>query len=417
MCHGIIMTNYNRSSSIDTLIAYPGYGLFQPNMVQMQNLEFNNQKCSSWNGRGRENLLDFAKTKVRKARIGYSYYRMLDEFDEFGKKICSGCKQDTRYAETLVDPGQIKDTAYLDAGLEYQARSRILGTLVNGDLTTGVTLGEGPKTFRYLKDKITSLNSVLKDMKERHSRLKLLKKIPKWAPFSSLRLAGRWLEYRFAIQPLISDIGRIWNVANNSYVDGNYHMRDNDIKKFLGFTLKAHSKKTVDFGWVRPVQFEVLGYSAENTQMTTRRITYVTKGYISDPHVWALRQVGLYNYFDIAWELVPLSFFVDYFVPIGKTLAAADATEGYTFAESSVTWTVIDRVETNVKGSSGRVYKGKTGSGSALRLSRTKSRRIISPRTFSPKLSDVINGAKLNLNLSQVLDALALTRTIIFGKK
>lgn len=417
MCHGIFMTNYTRSSSTDTLIAYPGYGLFNPNIVQMQNLEANYQSCNSWNGRGRENLVDFTKTKTRKARIAYSYYRMLDEYDQFGKKICSACKQDTRSAEMLVDPGQIQNTAYLDAGLEYQARSRILGKLVDGDLTTGVTLGEGPETFRYIKDKVTSLNSILKDMKTRHSRLKLLKKIPKWMPFSSLRLAGRWLEYRFAIQPLISDIGRIWNVANNSYVNGNYHARDNDIKKFLGFTLKAHSKKTIDIGWVKPVQFEAFGYNAENSQTTTRQITYVTKGYISDPHVWALRQVGLYNSFDIAWELVPLSFFVDYFVPIGKTLAAADATEGYTFTESSVTWTVVDRVETKVKGTAGRAFKGKTGDGSALRLSRTKSRRIISPRTFSPKLSDVIHGAKLDLDLSQVLDALALTRTIIFGKK
>lgn len=417
MCHGNIMTNYTRSSSVDTLIAYPGHGLFNPNIVQMQNLEFNHQRCSSDNGRDKENFLDFAKTKVRKARIAYSYYRMLDEYDQFGKKICSQCKQDTRSAEMLVDPGQIQNTAYLNAGLEYQARQRILGNLVDGDLAMGETLGEGPGTYEYIKDKVTSLNSILKDMKERHSRLKLLKKIPKWAPFSSLRLAGAWLEYRYAIEPLISDIETIWNIANNVYVDGEYHARDNDIKKFLGFTLKAYSKKTVDIGWVKPVQFEDFGYNAENSQTTTRQITYVTKGYISDPHVWALRQVGLYSPTSTVWAMMPLSFIVDWFVPIGKTLAAANATEGYTFTESSVTWTVVDRVETNVKGTSGSTWKGKTGNGSALRLSRTKNRRIIPASTFSSKVSDVIHGAKLSLGLDQVLDALALTRTIIFGKK
>ena len=66
---------------------------------------------------------------------------MLDQYDEKGVKICSACKQDSRYAEITVSPGQIKDTAYLDAGLEYQARQRILSKLGDSDLTVGRVSG------------------------------------------------------------------------------------------------------------------------------------------------------------------------------------------------------------------------------------------------------------------------------------
>ena len=410
------MTSYAKSAATDTTVSYPGYGLFNTNTTQRQQLEYNSQSCYSDNGFGRENKLDYLKVKVRNALIGYSYSRMLDQYDEKGVKICSACKQDSRYAEIMVSPGQIKDTAYLDAGLEYQARQRILSKLGDSDLTVGTTLGEGPETFSYIKDKISSLNSILTDMKERHRRLQLMKKIPLWKPFSSLRLAGLWLEYRFAIMPLIGEIESYWNVAQDAYSTGNYSQRDNDVKKFLGFTLKAHSKKTVDITWVTPVRFEAYGYDTQNTQSTTRQISYVTKGYISDPRVWALRQVGLYSPASIAWDLVPLSFFVDYFVPIGNMIEAASATDGYTFSETSKTVTIVDRVETKIIGKSGHTYKGSTGSGSALRTRREKTRRIITPNVFSPKLTDLINGAKLDLNLGQVLDTLALTRSIVFGK-
>lgn len=410
------MTHYAKSSVIDASVFYPEYGLFNNNTTQRQQLEYNSQSCHSDNGFGKENTLDYLKVKVRNALISYTYSRMLDQYDEQGKKICTACKQDTRYAEMTVSPGDIKSTAYLDAGLEYQARQRILSKLGDSDLTVGTTLGEGPETFSYIKDKISSLNNILTDMKDRHRRLQLMKKIPMWKPFSSLRLAGYWLEYRFAIMPLIGEIESYWNIAQDAYSTGNYNQRDNDVKKFLGFTLKAHSKKTIDIDWVKPVRFEAFGYDAQNSQTTTRQITYVTKGYISDPRVWALRQVGLYSPASIAWDLVPLSFFVDYFVPIGNMIEAASATDGYTFSESSKTITVIDRVETKIVGKSGHTYKGSTGSGSALRTRREKTRRIIASNVFSPKITDLINGAKLDLNLGQVLDTLALTRSIVFGK-
>lgn len=410
------MTHYNLSANTTEVVEYPGNGYFRPNITQLQLSGVNSRICHSDNGFGRENHLDFSKTRIRGAKIGYSYSRKLNEYDENGKLICTACKTDGRYGFTIIMPDAARNTDSYDAGIEYDARRRILGKLTEGELSVGTTLGEGPETFSYIKDKVTALNKTLSDMKDRYKRLQMLKKIPMWKPFHTLKLAGVWLEYRFAIAPLIGEINTYWDVATRNS-SGDHGSEKNAIMKNLGFAIRAHSEKTIELNWLNKFKYDVLGYDKASAQTTTRRITYITKGYISDPEVWALRQVGLYNPAEIIWDLTPLSFFVDYFVPIGNTIAAASATNGYTFSQSSKTVTIVNRVETNVIGTKGYLYEGSTGSGSALRVEVQKTRRLISSSVFSSRFTDLINGAKINLNLEQVLDTLALTRTIIFGRK
>lgn len=50
------------------------------------------------------------------------------------------------------------------------------------------------------------------------------------------------------------------------------------------------------------------------------RIQYGVKYYISDPELFEYSRLGLTNPLGIAWELVPLSFVVDYFFNIGRAI-------------------------------------------------------------------------------------------------
>jgi len=58
---------------------------------------------------------------------------------------------------------------------------------------------------------------------------------------------------------------------------------------------------------------------------------------ILDPGAFTREKFGLANPAVIAWEVVPWSFAVDWFIPIGDVLSAASATSGLKFSRGSLT--------------------------------------------------------------------------------
>lgn len=52
---------------------------------------------------------------------------------------------------------------------------------------------------------------------------------------------------------------------------------------------------------------------------------------VKDPYTLLASATGLTNPFEIAWELVPFSFVVDWFIPVGNLLGSLTATEGLTY--------------------------------------------------------------------------------------
>lgn len=57
----------------------------------------------------------------------------------------------------------------------------------------------------------------------------------------------------------------------------------------------------------------------------------------------ALGSLGLTNPLDVAWEVLPFSFVVDWFIPIGNWLNVLDAMHGYRFRAGS--WTLREELE------------------------------------------------------------------------
>jgi hypothetical protein len=114
-------------------------------------------------------------------------------------------------------------------------------------------------------------------------------------------LSGSFLAAHLGWEPLIKDI---------------YNLSDNvkPIDRYSGNTIKARKP-------YRPAQF------VEQNPSLTKKVDSFAEGQITlkgdlarDP-TWEER-FGLYNPFLIAWELVPLSFVADYFLPIGTVIDA-----------------------------------------------------------------------------------------------
>lgn len=66
---------------------------------------------------------------------------------------------------------------------------------------------------------------------------------------------------------------------------------------------------------------------------------------VSDPSVVTAGELGLTNPALVAWELVPYSFVVDWFLPIGDWLQAQTSLLGLSFSDLSITTTITKRAQ------------------------------------------------------------------------
>jgi hypothetical protein len=58
---------------------------------------------------------------------------------------------------------------------------------------------------------------------------------------------------------------------------------------------------------------------------------------MSNPQLATINSLGLTNPIAVAWELVPFSFAVDWFLPVGNTLSALTAGQGLTWLGGYIT--------------------------------------------------------------------------------
>lgn len=143
---------------------------------------------------------------------------------------------------------------------------------------------------------------------------------------SGKTLANRWLEYQYGWKPLMSDIHAGIELIKNS-----------SNKAFLISATRRIKDKRTDLqpssGWVTKVS----GFSDISCQ-------FKCYAAIDDERVHLLNQIGLLNPLEVAWELVPYSFVIDWFLPVGNFLQALNATAGLNFIGGSVTWRVESEI-------------------------------------------------------------------------
>jgi hypothetical protein len=119
--------------------------------------------------------------------------------------------------------------------------------------------------------------------------------------------ANLWLEYHFGWEPLVKDIYQAVQVlasnpppvkvkATGRYLDSVQDPRNSGYPIWMQYEAKAL------------VQAEV---------------------YVSNANLALANQLGIINPATVAWELVPFSFVVDWFIPIGKFLDSWTQMLGY----------------------------------------------------------------------------------------
>lgn len=154
------------------------------------------------------------------------------------------------------------------------------------------------------------------------------------AVMKKTRLAGKhvaknWLEFQYGWKPLMNDIfGTAEHLAKrNSESPQRFGCVVKSRKSREG-TIYVYGQNNLDI----PFRVNTNGATDWNNSVFVR-MDYRQK----HADMAELARTGITNPLEVAWELVPFSFVIDWFAPVNKFLSALDAESGWEFISGSQT--------------------------------------------------------------------------------
>lgn len=127
--------------------------------------------------------------------------------------------------------------------------------------------------------------------------------------------ASSWLELQYGWVPLLSDV-----YGSAEYVAKLLHDSSVDL------VVKATGKSSKTDTYSRS--------SEKSTAKAKATVKHIVHLRVSDPVIRNSAALGLTNPLNVVWELVPFSFVVDWFIPIGAAINSISALHGYEVVNS-----------------------------------------------------------------------------------
>lgn len=120
-----------------------------------------------------------------------------------------------------------------------------------------------------------------------------------------------WLEYRYGWRPFVNDIDNIWEAFNTDFVSTKTY-RDHFIVDQVDVNDDLPTSRTM----VGAHTMHSKMYCKANTKVKTVVLYRVNPGFLNEVNY----RFGLNSVLSTAWELLPFSFVVDWFLTIGDWL-------------------------------------------------------------------------------------------------
>jgi len=202
------------------------------------------------------------------------------------------------------------------AWLRTRAEVDALLKLKDQNIDLGVAFAERSATARMVGDVATRIAKAYREARKRNFRKAASELGARYRKSTS-----NWLELQYGWKPLLSDVyGSCQALADSRYaphqwqitVKGVSREEEYNFSKAFNGGAQFYYEDRYFFG-----SFVRLDYYPDNVFLI------------------ALSSLGLTNPLQIAWELVPYSFVVDWMLPIGDWLSSLDAANGYTFRGGS----------------------------------------------------------------------------------
>lgn len=205
-----------------------------------------------------------------------------------------------------------------DIALLGKLREKVAGS----DFNAGVAMGESMKTLTLITNSATRIFRALKHVRKGNMasaaavltdgtpRAGFFKK-PTRAPTTDKQMSSLWLELKYGWMPLLKDV--------SDAAEFLAHMHSVPLQKIV----RARKKKALPFS------------TAGSWTNREGEVRCSIKCILKEKNTVLLS--GLLDPYSVAWELLPWSFVIDWFIPVGNYLSArglAQAIEG-TFVKTT----------------------------------------------------------------------------------
>lgn len=250
-------------------------------------------------------------------------YVVIDGFDRIKYNAYTKTKisrHRTRLSNKFFVDNGYNMSGYLhDVNDEIKLMNKVFSKVNQHELQLGVAVAEGAKTIRLVRDSILSVGGALVEVKHGNfqramQKLGIVKSTygrarsgkfytNKNTQLSPEDISSRWLELQYGWKPLLKDVYEVCK-AYEAITQGPrmYYFKAN-TKRFVNFDSSNHPS------YVCPTR----------GKLTQKILLEMREDMMSSKP----RSLGLEDPLTVAWELVPYSFVVDWFIPIGSYLAAA----------------------------------------------------------------------------------------------
>lgn len=202
---------------------------------------------------------------------------------------------------SAIDVGLSEEISELDNACLRKQHTKI----GNGDLHVGNIIAERAQTLSMLNDLMKRFANLATGKKKLISSVSHFVRNPRL-------IADDFLAFMFGVKPLLDDayaLGKtiaLWSSEDEAV----FAFRSNS-KTFVSKTFVSHGTQYTYSGLIE--------------------ISYVSKYRVASDAARHLSQLGLVNPAEIAWEVMPWSFVVDWFLPVQKYLESTHSLTGLTF--------------------------------------------------------------------------------------
>lgn len=153
-------------------------------------------------------------------------------------------------------------------------------------------------------------------------------------------IPNSWLEVQYGWNPLIQDVSAACNQLSDLQKGGQAYRR----------TVRGNAKDIVEI----PSNMAFNGNGGEDwTSLGKIRRTFRARVrldyYLENPALASFASLGLTNPLELGWEVLPYSFVVDWFLPVGDWISSMDAAVGWSFKGGSCTLVTEDRTNATLK--------------------------------------------------------------------
>ncbi len=216
--------------------------------------------------------------------------------------------------------------------IPQDARNEAVTKALNAIADQKINVGENLATFRTTLGMFTSRAAKLNSMLKSGLREKSLRPYFRRTGRSVRRNQGTlnnaaslYLEYTYGLKPLMDDVYTAYKL-----------LQDEGVKALLLTGEGTGSRQQSG----KPDVKLTTGYAHAIRKSATARTKVRCKLYARiDPNhqgLRALNQFGLLNPLGLAWDLVPFSFVLDWFIPVGPVLYALSAPAGLSFVGGTI---------------------------------------------------------------------------------